>query len=124
MARVIIFKRCESFSGERERNVEFRKMVEEFAPFMLGKNVTYSEYEVNTKAGFEWAFSENPECELVFTAENDLDAEYEANQRNILVFEWRCFNDKTFVPVRVKKNMMCGMIAYSKSFYNIHPVSL
>ena len=121
MARVIIFRRFTSDSHEEKLNDEFQNAVEIFAPFILDGEVTYAEYETNSATGFEKVFSENPDCELVFTTQNHTAAEYAANSRDKLVFEWRCFSGKTFVPVKVKYCGRCGFTAYSKDYYGINP---
>ncbi len=117
MARVVMFMRDELFCGEAKRNQEFRNIVKSFVPFILDGEITYSEYDVSTQLGFDKAFFENPDCELVFTAENNTEAQYQASRRNMLVFEWRCFGGKKLVPVKVNKEE--GMIVYNKSHYGI-----
>ena len=95
MAKVIMF------TGEAKRNAEFKKVVEQFVSYILEGDITIETYSVNTQSGRKCAFEENPDCEIVFTTENDTENQEEACSREILVFEWRCFTSKKLVPVKI-----------------------
>ena len=119
MAKVIIFKRCEINSGEKERNEEFIRLVHEFAPYILEGEIDYVETTTNTKWGYANLFMENPDCELVFTAQNNNEAQAEACERGIMTFEWTCFAAKKFVPVETKREIKEGMTWYHKNQHRI-----
>ena len=74
MAKVVMFMRDTLTTTERIRNSKFREVVQEFAPYIIEGDVTYAEVCVNTRTGFENVFLRNPDCELVFTIENNSDA--------------------------------------------------
>ena len=113
MAKVVMFMRNELFSGEKERNEQFRKKVNELVKMMLEDGYTCKEYNVNTPSGYDMAFAENKDCQLVFTTENNTEAQYQASTRNIPVMEWRCFSDNKVSLVHVDKNMSDGITSYS-----------
>ncbi len=115
MAKVVMFMRSEMFSGERERNEEFRKKVNEVLKKMGKDGFTIKEYNVNTPFGYNMAFEENEDCELVFTTENDTEAQCQASTRGIPVMEWHCFTDDTVSLVYVDKDMSDETISYSIS---------
>ena len=112
MSKVVMFLRDEMFSGEKERNEEFRKKVNELANLMLEDGYTCAEYNVNTPAGFEKAFEDNPDCKVVFTTENNSEAQYQACKREIPVIEWRCFSDNKVSLVRVNKDTKDNITSY------------
>ena len=102
-----------SFPVEKERNEEFRKKVNELANLMLSEGYSCAEYVTNTEHGFNVAFEENPDCQLVFTTENASEAQYQACQRGIPVLEWRCFSDNKVSLIKVDKDMSDGITSYS-----------
>ena len=106
MAKVIMFIRHEISSKEKERNNNFRNKVKEITKLMLNDGFTCAEYSVNTPAGYQRAFDENKDCELVFTTENDSEAQYQAGIRDLPVMEWRCFSDDKISLVKVSKTKM------------------
>ena len=119
MAKVVLFIRDELYSGEWERNNKFREIVKSFVPFIVD-DPTYYETSANTRAGFAAVFDKNPDCELVFTAENNCHAQYAANSRGILTFEWRCFSDPTkLVPIKISKEDHTSFCIFRPDHYGI-----
>lgn len=119
MAKILMFMRDELYVGEKERNDEFREYVKAFVPHIIEGEITFAEYCVNTPYGFDEAFRENPDCEIVFTTENNSLAQSESCIRGYLTFEWRCFNSKKMVPVIVEKKTDDGITIYTTSHYGI-----
>ena len=100
--KVVMFIRDELYSGEWERNNNFREIVKRFVPFMI-EEPTFYETTVNTPSGYQQVVDENPDCEIVITTENAYKTQYEFVKRGFLVFEWRCFtNPSKIVPVTIK----------------------
>lgn len=81
MAKIVMFIRDEMFSGEWERNKNFREIVKQFVPFMI-EDPTYFETTANTPAGYKWVVDENPDCEIVITTENAYKTQYEFSKRD------------------------------------------
>ena len=105
MSKIVMFMRNEMFFGEKERNEQFRKKVNKIAKLMLDEEFTYSEYNVNTPSEYSLIFNENKDCQLVFTTENNTEAQYQACIRGIPVLEWNCFTDDKFYLVNVNKSI-------------------
>jgi hypothetical protein len=72
-----------------------------------------SEYLVNSPRGFESVFEKNPDCQLVFTTENNREAQYQACLRGIPVLEWRCFTDGKVSLTNVEKDVSDGITSYT-----------
>lgn len=113
MSKIVMFMRNESISGESKRNDTFRKKVNEIANLMLDEGFTCSEYNVNTKAGYDQVFDENKDCQLVFTTENDVESQYEACSRGIPVLEWHCFTNNKVSLVNVDKDKTDDLTSYN-----------
>ena len=115
MAEVVMFMRDEMFSGEMERNIQFRQKVDEVARSLFDGDYTCKEYTVNTPAGFNNVFEENPDCQFVFTTENNSEAQYQACSRNIPTLEWRCFTEGDVVAINVKKEVLGNALTMYKT---------
>lgn len=102
MARVVMFLRNELYAGEIVRNKEFRSVVKAFLPLVIEGEYTIEEICCGSDR-VEKVLNDNPDCELVFTTENDYHTQYVVSQRGIFTIEWLCFTGKKLVPVIVTK---------------------
>ena len=113
MSKIVMFIRDEASSGAKEINAEFRKKVDEIAKIMVADGYSCSEHLVNSPRGFESVFEKNPDCQLVFTTENNREAQYQACLRGIPVLEWRCFTDGKVSLTNVEKDVSDGITSYT-----------
>lgn len=118
---VIMFMKDEMYSGGREANEQFRKVVKEFASYILDGEITFKEYTTSSQYRIEAAFDETPDCTVVFTFENNSEAQAQACIRGIMPFEYRSFSSRKIVPVYVEKDNSDGITSYSINSFGIRP---
>lgn len=116
MAKIVMFMRSESVSGEKERNNQFRVIVSKYLNEVGMQDADCFECSVNTPFGFNRVFEQNPDCELVFTTQGNSEAQYQACDRNIPTYEWECFDNGEIRQVQVEKDYIGRNPIYNVSY--------
>ena len=90
MAKVLIFFEEGKNTDKVERNNKFRTKVLEFLPYILKRDEAkdFKTYTCNTPISFCNAFSENPDCIIVFATEENAKAIWEGNLRKKNVYKY------------------------------------